>query len=236
MYDPSIGLNERGIIPARETIEFALGVDLGRQADFTAISLIEKHVRPVPLDHPHAVDSTLRQRVFPPRFTIRHLERRALGEDYIQQAQRVAQIVTNPQIRGRCELVVDKTGVGVAVVDIFRRDFGLDLVGVTITGGSSETQDPDPRCPQDWRVPKINLVSVLQAAFNRGDLKVAKDIAERDTLAKELGDFQVKLTDAGTVTTGARSGSHDDLVLSVAIALWRLTRTGNRVARQTVFV
>jgi hypothetical protein len=228
IYDPSIGLNERGIIPAREQVGYALGVDLGRQADFTAISLVEKKISPVPLELDGAIDArTLRQRVYPPKFTVKLLERRPLGEDYVEQASRVAQMVSNAQKLGmETELVVDKTGVGVAVVDIFRRDFALRLTGITITAGTTESNDPDPRCSNDWRVPKQNLVSTLQAAFARDDLKVVPVLSDAPNLARELKDFQVRLTDQGNITTGARSGSHDDLVLSVAIALWKLARRG----------
>jgi len=230
LYDPSMVYDHNGVIPSRETVEYALGVDLGRQHDYTAISLTEKRISPVPLDQPGAVDAvTLRQRVYKPVLTVRALERRPLGEDYVEQARRVCQMAMNPQIRGNVTVVVDKTGVGVAVVDIFRRDFGLGLTGITITGGTSESRDPDPRCRRDWRVPKINLVSTLQAAFARGDLKIVPTLPEAPALAKELSDFQVKLTDAGNITTGARSGSYDDLVLSVAVGCWILTRSsGNR--------
>jgi hypothetical protein len=222
IYDPCLVYNEKGIIPAREQVGYALGVDLGRQTDFTAISLVEKKISPVPLELDGAVDPrTLRQRVYPPRYTVKHLERIPLGTDYVEQGRRVAQIVTNPQIAG-VELVIDKTGVGVAVVDIFRRDFGLKLTGVTITSGKAESQDG-----LDWSVPKLALVSTLQAAFARGDLKIVPTLPEAPALAKELSDFQVKLTDAGNITTGARSGSHDDLVLSVAIAMWKLARRGS---------
>jgi len=208
-------------------------VDLGKQQDFTAISVIEKRIKPVLLDEAGAVDSaTLRQRVKPPRYTVRWAERLPLGVDYVEQGRRVAQIMVNPAIRG-ASLVVDMTGVGRAVVDIFRCDFGLKLTGVTITSGRNVTEDPNG---MDFGVPKMDLVSCLQAAFTRGYLVIAQGIPDRQVLAAEFGDFQVKLTDAGTITTGTRSGSHDDLLLSTACALWKLTRTGGRVTRQEFLV
>src|SRR5216683_4320002 len=105
IYDTNLVYNEYGIIPAREKVTYALGVDLGRQRDYTAISLVEKKVKPVPLDTANSVDPvSLRQRVFPPKYTVKMLERRPLGEDYIEQARRVAQMVMNPQIAGNVEL------------------------------------------------------------------------------------------------------------------------------------
>jgi hypothetical protein len=37
----------------------------------------------------------------------------------------------------------------------------------------------------------------------------------------ELRDFRAEVTDSGYWRFGARAGKHDDLVLAVAIALWR---------------
>jgi len=40
-------------------------------------------------------------------------------------------------------------------------------------------------------------------------------------LVRELQDFRVEYTAAGHLTFNARSGKHDDLVLTLAIAVWR---------------
>ncbi|MGB6659936.1 MAG: hypothetical protein WBE14_17600 [Xanthobacteraceae bacterium] len=39
-------------------------------------------------------------------------------------------------------------------------------------------------------------------------------------MADELKDFKRKVSEAGRVSFNARSGTHDDLVLAVAIAAW----------------
>ena len=39
----------------------------------------------------------------------------------------------------------------------------------------------------------------------------------------ELKDFRRHVSEAGRYSFAARSGQHDDLVLAVAIALWRAT-------------
>jgi len=43
-------------------------------------------------------------------------------------------------------------------------------------------------------------------------------------LKLELEDFRATVTDSGRWTFGARSGAHDDLVLALALALWRASR------------
>ena len=75
-------------------------------------------------------------------------------------------------------------------------------------------------------VPKLDLVSRLQALLHDGRLKIHKDLAEADTLVRELQDFRCEFTAAGHLTFNARSGKHDDLVLALAIAVWRAADGG----------
>jgi hypothetical protein len=74
------------------------------------------------------------------------------------------------------------------------------------------------------RVPKRNLVSTVQVYLQSGRLKIAGKLPEADTLARELQNFQVKINDNAHDSYGAwREGTHDDLVLAVALALWTAT-------------
>ena len=52
-------------------------------------------------------------------------------------------------------------------------------------------------------------------------LQVAPELAEADTLVRELTTFEVRVTSSANETFGAwREGEHDDLVLAVAVAAW----------------
>jgi hypothetical protein len=51
-----------------------------------------------------------------------------------------------------------------------------------------------------------------------------KNLPEAPVLKMELEDFRASVTDSGRWTFGARSGAHDDLVLALALALWRASR------------
>ena len=55
-------------------------------------------------------------------------------------------------------------------------------------------------------------------------LQIQKTLPEAVTLVRELQDFRVRFTDLGHMQFSAREGKHDDLVLALAIAVWRLTR------------
>ena len=70
-------------------------------------------------------------------------------------------------------------------------------------------------------MPKLTLVSRLQALLHEARLKIQRELAEAETLVRELQDFRVDYTAAGHLTFNARTGKHDDLVLALAIAVWR---------------
>ena len=67
-----------------------------------------------------------------------------------------------------------------------------------------------------------DLISGLQIAAQNDKLKVASGLEFGPVLAQELQDFKVKI-DSRTAhdSYGSwREGSHDDLILATAIALW----------------
>ena len=64
----------------------------------------------------------------------------------------------------------------------------------------------------------------MQALLHDGRLQIQKDLPEAPILKLELEDFRASVTDSGRWTFGARSGAHDDLVLALALALWRASR------------
>jgi hypothetical protein len=116
-------------------------------------------------------------------------------------------------------LVLDLTGVGRPVADLFNSE-GLRPVKVNITAGSAETiSDRGVH-----HVAKLLLVSTVQTLLHDGRLQIQKDLPEAPILKLELEDFRASVTDSGRWTFGARSGAHDDLVLALALALWRASR------------
>jgi hypothetical protein len=123
------------------------------------------------------------------------------------------------------DLVLDQTGVGRPVVDMFRRA-GLDPIGVTITSGDGESR----AAHNDYRVAKSLLVSRLQAALHEGSLKIAKELPDARALGLELQDFKATISESGYTRFGAREGTHDDLVLAVAIGLWFASREKAQVS------
>ena len=146
-------------------------------------------------------------------FQVGHLERVPLGTPYPGIVARVGRLLG--RLPAGTELVIDLTGVGRPIFDMFTYA-GISPLGVSITAGAAETRD-GAVCS----VPKLTLVSRLQALLHEGRLKIQKQLPEAETLVRELQDFRVEFTAAGHLTFNARSGKHDDLVLALAIAAWR---------------
>jgi hypothetical protein len=60
----------------------------------------------------------------------------------------------------------------------------------------------------------------VQRLLQSGRLRIGAKLPHGGTLQKELRDFRVKISKAANETYDAREGAHDDLVLSLAIALF----------------
>lgn len=179
---------------------YFVGLDLGQSKDYTALAILERHGAGQEAE-----------------FHARHLHRYPLGTSYPSIVANVSELLRRPELGARPSLAIDRTGCGAAVGDMFKdAHLSAQLFQVMITGGDKESREDDI-----YRVPKRDLVGVTQVALQTGKLKVAASLPEAATLTNELQNFQVKITDAANDTYGAwREGTHDDLVLAVALALW----------------
>jgi len=196
---------------------WVMAADLGKRVDFTAITAIE-HTR-TPLADQWDVDevkAVTRQKV-EERFAVRGLQRLPLNMDYTIQAERIRALLLGPPINGQADLVVDDAGVGAPVADQMITHGKLNPVRVTLTGTGLEVRRHAYR---KYTVPKLTLVSHLDAHLNSGELIFAEDLALREVAVDELSNFQRHVTAAGRSTFEARSGAHDDIVLSAGFGLW----------------
>ena len=179
--------------------KYTVGVDLGQSQDATAVAVVRR----------------LENWPAKPVFQVGYLGRLPLGTSYPTVVSHVTHMLGLPPLRGNAELVIDYTGVGRPVFDMFVGR-GVAPIGVTITAGEATSHEG-----LVWRVPKITLISRIQALLHDGRLKIHKDLPEAAALVGELQDFRADVTDSGYWKFGARAGKHDDLVLALAIALWR---------------
>lgn len=155
-----------------------------------------------------------------PSYDVRHIQRWKLNTPYPQIVDDMVTMMSREPLKSNGTLVIDATGVGRPVVDMFnhhpRRAFSF--ARVLITGGDRAHLEDG-----SWHVPKRDLVGVVQVMLQSRRLRFpeASKIPEVATLTGELGTFQTRITAAANDIYGAwRMGSHDDLVLSLAMALW----------------
>ena len=148
---------------------------------------------------------------------LRYLERLPLGTPYPEMVERVVQVARSKDLAGRCEMVVDATGVGRPVVDLLRQARPeCAILPVTITGGGGES------CAGGYyHVPKRDLIAGLQVLIQTSGLQIAGGLKHGAALTAEMAEMRVKVSGPGREQFGAwREGTHDDLVLAVALACW----------------
>jgi hypothetical protein len=200
-----------------------VGVDLGKLADPTAI-VVTEHVRPEPvplspLDVMHGV------RVSEDRpettFVVRHVERVALGTSYVAVASRVGEVLRGVEREvphSPVWLVLDAKGVGEPVADLVREGLGdhrAEVSAATITGTDRlEGGMSSPRV----KLGKAWLTARLQALAEQRLIRLPEN-PEARALSRELADFEAKVSASGHFGAEARAGSHDDLVIALALSV-----------------
>jgi hypothetical protein len=207
------------MIEARAKDRWILSVDLGQSHDYTAICALHHTVVPQSKEWKLMNGAYRQQKV--ERFDVLHLERLQLGMPYPQQVQHIKRLLDRDPLKD-AKLVIDETGVGRPVGDIFN-SAGLYPTRVAIGSGLEETQ----RSGNSYTVPKSILISGLEAKMHVEEFKIAESISA--ALIDELADFQRKISESGRSTWGARTGANDDLILACAIGVWLATEGINEI-------
>src|SRR5205085_9934695 len=110
---------------------------------------------------------------------------------------------------------LDATGVGQPVVDLLA-EAGLSATAVYFTHGDRPTENRQERTVS---LGKALLVSRLQVLLQSRRVHLPRT-AEAETLAHELLDYEIHVSEQANETYGAfRVGSHDDLVSALGLAV-----------------
>lgn len=204
-----------------------VGVDLGKLQDYTAISVL---VRIEDETLPRGTGDgfrPLRPHEAPRRhfkeYQLRHVERLPLGTAYRRVAERARELAAKAaaETGAPVRTAIDFTGVGVPVFEMMQEEGIRPLAGISIHGGDSVSRDGPV-----YRVPKRDLVAVLQVHLQNGTLAFAEGLKHAPELKRELQNFKAKIN----IATGHdsyeawREGDHDDLVLALAIGVWYAER------------
>jgi len=182
-------------------MDFLIGLDLGQVADPTALVITE-------VQWPTTAEDR-------PRYQVRHSER-MLGWPYPRVVEQVGGRLAQLPYPHQRWLAADAPGVGRPVIDMLTQA-KLEPIAITLHGGAQLHQDG-----RAYRVPKRDVVSALQVAFQEGRLKIARQLPLAQMLIDELLAFRVKI-DMGTghdSYSAWREKDHDDLVLATGLAVW----------------
>jgi hypothetical protein len=201
------------------------GLDLGSVSDYSALCVIEAT---------RTISEGGKDEIT--QLACVSLKRWQLRTPYQQIVQEVVKKINNldPFTTPKQKtLAVDGTGVGVAVVDLFRAEkINSEFCAISITGGSTVGKTGDV-----FFVPKMDLVGCVQLALQNRILKTSPALVEAATLMSELQNFKATISANGHASFGAgadwRVGNNDDLVLALAMAVWVANRPTFRVTEKT---
>lgn len=205
-------------------MSWTIGLDIGQSNDPTALAAIEER-------YPEEDAKLIRGRVFtetgPAHYHLRHVDRFELGTSYPEVARRVAGLLRRTPALEDANLVVDATGVGRPVVEVLEEE-GLKPYSIWIQGGDNVTRDG-----REYRVPKKELATTVQALLQNGRLRFAAGLPLRAAFVDELQKFRAKIN----IDTGSASFEHwrekdtDDIVLALCCACWFADRAPRRTIR-----
>ncbi len=200
------------------TRDFFLGLDLGQSQDYTALTVLERlelvslERDPYSLTFPTSV-----------QHRIRHLERLPLQTAYHQVVAKVIEWVeklSRAAKVGHVELVVDATAVGTPIVEMLRNARpACTIVPVIITGSEHGSFSGEM-----YRVPKRDLMSRLHLMLEDNALRIPFTLPALPDFREEFRAFRLRFTSTGHDSYSAEGLTHDDLILSVALATWRSWR------------
>lgn len=214
-----------------------LGLDLGAASDYTASTLLELVHEIAPGD-PRPPENRFDDERLPPgadgahwrgytdirvvdTWHVRNLRRWPLNTAYPQIVEDVCAMMMDPELHGSTQLVVDYAGPGRPVFDMFYEAYQNDRLGpwhpypCTLSGGFATATSTG------HSLHKGDAIAALLAASQRGRFTVPPELELADKFKAELANFSIKQSKAGNVRFEARGRTHDDLLMSAAIALSR---------------
>lgn len=156
----------------QERKSYIIGVDLGKQRDFTVITVLDR------VSH----------------HVVHHDRFNGVPWPVIEERIRAVH-----QRYNRGKVVVDGTGVGDAVCSNLRKK--IPNIEVFVIGNN---------------VKKVELIENLISGIEHEDLS----FPDVPSLIQELSEFNFHLTPSGNIRYQGREDSHDDTVISLALAYW----------------
>jgi hypothetical protein len=208
----------------------AIGLDLAGRAESTGLCVVQS-IRPPGLDSAFYVPIQFQS------FHVRHLRRFPPGTTttaIVQGVKDASAGAGTPSSDEREEiapgrfrefethirLVTNGTAVGAPIIEKIRRDlfsysWPVDVVTIGAAGQAS--------AHDGIQIPKLDMLDGIYTLLEEGRLKIARDLAEAQSLTQELADYRNRPTSTTSLNSEAmRELPSDDLIFALGIAIWRL--------------
>lgn len=180
------------------SLEYLIGLDVGQQNDYTVLSIIK--ITPM-------VDQLIYGLVYLMKFPLR--------TSYTNVTRTTASLINKNFINEEYIMIVDYTGVGRPIVDLLREE-NLSIIAANITSGST----PNWKNRREVSIPKKDIISSLQVVFQSKRIKIAYNIKLFEDIKKEFINFKAKTSNVGRRSFSASGSHHDDIVMSIGLAIW----------------
>jgi hypothetical protein len=201
---------------------YTFGLDLGQVRDHSALIVAERVQAFVGQSAEEGFGAGYR---LEDTYHVRGIQRWELGTPYEAVVESVAELYAQPGLED-AQLVLDRTGVGGAVADMFRQAYRRGELGrhwplpVSITAGFSLRGSA--RGYGESTVHKGDLVQRLYMLLEGHRVHVPLGLPLAEGLTKEVRAFRPKQSPrTGNLSFEAEHESdHDDLVIALALAVW----------------
>ncbi len=195
-------------------LHYIVSASLGTGIEPTAIAVLEQQIQNG--DRWLAKTAALR---------LRYLERMSLSATYPDIVAQISTLLNAEEIKdveacGETDVVLDVTGTGRAILELFTRDRIAPIVAI-ITGAGVQEEEIDDL----WRLPKRELVGTLRVVYEEERLKMAESLDLVPALLDELRSFKMRPPRIDPNDPESwREAESDDLVFAVGLACWRASR------------
>jgi len=181
---------------------YILGVSLGQPDQRTSMVAIRRRTVPSEMQ----TGATYRT------YTVLGLHRWSKGTAYSIIAADISAKTAEPPFRD-CLLALDRSGVGIQIVNMIRAAQPAASVKPIMVTGEVDVQVDGP----GWRVPRLDLVAVVNEILQSQRLEILKKLKDATMLKKELLAFRAKPGRSGGEW---RIRPEDDAILALACGMW----------------
>ncbi len=154
---------------------------------------------------------------------------------YSQLPVYTKELMQSMELEGQCALVIDGTGVGEAVYDLYD-DAGLDPLKIIFGSGNSPTIQADRNSfsvtskfgkVSGIVVPKADLVGALQVYVQQGRLRQVEGLPFAEESRRQFQNFVGRINEKDKYVKYGNLDDeiHDDMVVTAAMACWYTQHT-----------